>query len=88
MPDTMIADRSIDTEIAAFNEMKAELEKHHHGKFVVVAGGQLQGTFDSLDNAAHFARMTLGEGPFLIRQVGVTFPTLPASVMCRPVRAA
>ena len=83
MPDTNIAERSIDSEIAAYNGMKGDLEEHHMGKFVVVYGSKLRGSFDTLENAAVFARAHFHTGPYLIREVGATFSPLPASVMFR-----
>lgn len=76
-------------EILAFEEMKADLLKHHYGKFVVFKGKELVGAFDTFDNAAREAIQRFGNGPYLIRQVGgPTGMPLPASVAYRPVYAA
>ena len=78
----------LEQEIAAFNGMKAELEQHHMGKWVLIHGDQLIDTFDTLDTAAKEAVRQFGRGPYLIRQVGAPDKvTLPASVMYYPVHA-
>ncbi len=86
MPDTVIVERSLDTEIEAYASMRAELEKHHPGKFVVIQSSELKGAFDTLENAADFARTKLEDQPFLLRRVGATFAPLPASVMYRALQ--
>jgi len=77
----------IDREIAAFNAQRPILEEHHNHKFVVFKDGQMRGAFDTLDHAAEFARAHLGAGPYLIRQVGIDFGPLPASVLYHPIAA-
>jgi len=71
------------TEIAAFEEQQAELERLYAGKFVVFKGGDLIGAWDTLNAAAMEAATRFGRGPYLIRQVGAPRPTLPASVLFR-----
>ena len=75
----------IDRELDAFGAMKADLEKHHMGKWVVVHDGRLVDAFDTLDTAATEAVRRFGRGPYLIRQVGAPPASLPASVLYRPV---
>lgn len=77
---------SLEAEIAAFEQMKVDLETEHKGKWAVVRDGHLVGTFDTLDNAAEEAVRQFGRGPYLIRQIGAPPVTLPASVLFRPVR--
>jgi hypothetical protein len=74
---------TIDREISAFEDMKAELERHHRGKWAVVHNRELVGTFDNIDNAASFAVKTFGRGPYLIRQIGAPPISLPISVFTR-----
>ena len=74
---------ALDKEIAAFEAMREELERHHKDKWVVFQGNELVGAFDSFDNAAEEAVRRFGSGPYLIRQVGAPPATLPASVMYR-----
>jgi hypothetical protein len=76
---------ALEAEIRAFNAKKAELEQHHHGKWVVFHGDDFIGAFDTLDNAAAEAAFRFGRGPYLIRQVGSPPLTLPASVLYHPV---
>ena len=79
----------IQQEIAAFEGMRAELEKHHLGKHVVIKGGQLEGAFDTFDAAARDAVNRFGNATFLIRQVGSPDTVrIPASVVWRPIHVA
>ena len=73
----------IDTEIAAYETMRDDLEAHHMGRWVVVREGKVIGTYDSFENAASDAVSRFGRGPYLIRQIGAPPITLPASVMYR-----
>jgi hypothetical protein len=76
---------ALETEIAAFERQREELEKHYTGKFVVFHGDEFIGAFDTLNNAAAEAVRRFGRGPYLIRQIGAPPVTLPASVLYRPV---
>lgn len=76
----------LDREIAAYDEMKAHLERNHMGKFVVVHDAHLIGSWDTLDAAAQEAVRRFGKGPYLIRRAGDTPQRLPASVFMRPIR--
>jgi hypothetical protein len=78
---------ALETEIAAFEARRAELEQHHNGKFVVFYGTELIGAFDTFDTAAREAIARFGRGPYLIRHVGAPPPAIPASVMYRSVAA-
>jgi hypothetical protein len=77
---------ALEQEIAAFDDQKETLEKHHFGKFVVFRGGDLIGAFDSFEAAASVAVHMFGRGPYLIRQVGAPVPRLPASVLYHPAQ--
>jgi hypothetical protein len=74
----------VTTEIAAYENMQAELESQHMGKWVLVHNGSVMGVFDSFEAVAEDAVRRFGRGPYLIRQVGAPPVTLPASVMYRP----
>jgi len=74
---------SLATEIEAFESRRAELEQRYLWKFVVFKGREFIGAWDTLDAAAAAAVARFGRGPYLIRQVGVPPPTLPASVFFR-----
>ena len=86
----MAAENHIQREIDAFEGMRAELEKHHMGKHVIVKDGKLVGAFDTFDAAAREALEKFGtDASFLIRQVGAPQSVrLPASVVWRPVHAS
>jgi len=75
----------LETEIRAYEERRAELERTYAGKFVVFKGDELIGAWDTVDAAAQQAVARFGRGPYLIRQVGAPRPTLPASVLYRAI---
>ena len=81
-------DQPLAAEISAFEAMKADLQKNHPGKFVVLKGDALVGVWDTLDAAAQDAVQRFGRGPYLIRQVGAPPTVLPASVMFRELVCA
>jgi hypothetical protein len=74
-----ISRMSLESEIAAYERMKGDLERHHQGKFVVIKDGELIGAFDNFENAAVEAVRRFGRGPYLIRQVGGPPPSVPIS---------
>ncbi len=71
----------IDSELAAYEGMRAGLEARHMGQWVLIHDQELIDSYDSFEKAAEDAVAKFGRGPYLIRQVGVTSVTLPASVM-------
>jgi len=71
---------TLDTELVAFENMRQDLENHQMGKWVLIHGGKLEGTFVSFDDAAENATERFGRGPYLIRQIGAPPVTIPASV--------
>ena len=74
-------------EIAAYDRMRNILETDHFGKWVVVHGEALVGTYEDFQDAAADAVQRFGRGPYLIRRVGSPPLTLPASVLYRTARA-
>lgn len=70
----------LDTELTAFEKMRPDLEAHKMGRWVLVHEGQLVGDYGSFDEAAKEAVSKFGRGPYLIRQVGASSISLPASV--------
>ncbi len=68
--------------------MRDCLEREHLHKWVIIYGEELSGTYDDFQDAAADATRRYGRGPYLIRQVGYTLATLPASVMFSPVTCA
>ncbi len=79
---TVLSNRpaSIDTEIAAYDAMKDQLEATCFDKWVVIHGGIVAGVFDDFQKAAADAVKRFGRGPYLIRRVGQKPTVLPASV--------
>ena len=71
---------NIDKELATYERMRETLEIHHMGEWALVHGDELIGTYPSFDAAAQDAVSKFGRGPYVIRQVGATSITLPASV--------
>ncbi|HXO26837.1 MAG TPA: hypothetical protein VOA80_05810 [Thermoanaerobaculia bacterium] len=71
----------LDTEIAAYEAMRGDLEAHRMGRWVLVHDRELAGEYDSFECAAEDAVSRFGRGPYLIRQVGAAALTLPVSVM-------
>lgn len=65
--------------------MQQELEEKHMGKWVLFHSDALVGVYESFESTAQDAVQRFGRGPYLIRQVGASSLTLPASVMYRPV---
>ena len=71
-------------EMDAYEGMRSQLETEHLGKWALVCGGDLIGTFDDFESAADTANQKFGKGPYLIRKIGEGPMTLPASVLYRP----
>ena len=57
------------TEVRYFNEHRAELLEAAAGKFALVKDEALIGTFDSETAAIRHGYQTLGNVPFLVKQV-------------------
>lgn len=74
-------------EIAAFENMRGDLETEHLGKWAVIYKRQLIGVFEGFEEAAAVAVTRFGRGPYLIRKIGEPPVTFPASVLYRPVHA-
>ena len=69
-------------QIAAYEDMRAELEADHFGKWVVIHNEKLAGVYEDFESAAASAVQQFGRGPYNIRQVGDEGPVkLPATVM-------
>ena len=77
----------LEEEIARYNSIRTDLEKEHHGEWVVIHEDELLGTYASLDDAVSAAVFRFGSGPYLIRQIGAPPVSLPASVLYRNANA-
>jgi hypothetical protein len=75
----------LNSEIAAYDTMRQDLEANHMGKWALLHDRELIASFDSFQAAAEDAVSRFGRGPYLIRQVGAPPLTLPASILYRPV---
>ena len=71
---------NLNEEIAAFENMRNDLEVEHFGKWVVFHNKELVEIFDSFECAAADAVSRFGRGPYLIREIGAPPVTLPTSV--------
>ena len=74
-------------EIAAYENMRSDLETEHLGEWALIHDEELIGTYESFVVAADEAVQRFGRGPYLIREIGAPPTTLPASVLYRPVHA-
>jgi hypothetical protein len=77
---------TIDSEIAAYDSMKDELERNCFDKWVVIHSGRVAGVFEEFNLAAAEAVQRFGRGPYLIRRVGQKPTVLPASVVYSSAR--
>jgi hypothetical protein len=60
---------ALETEVATYEQMKADLLRNHLGKFVVIKGTEFLGTFDTAGNAYDAGVKKYGKEPFLVRRV-------------------
>lgn len=70
----------LEEELAYFEENKPRLLAEHAGKYVLIRGRELAGTFDTEENAYVEGLRRFGNTPFLIKQVLLDEPAahLPA----------
>ena len=59
----------LETELRSFNEHRAELLKDAAGKYALVKDAALIGVFDSETAAIRHGCQTLGNVPFLVKQI-------------------
>ena len=74
-------------EIAAYDEIRDELERDHLYAWVVFNDEHLVGTYEDFQVAAAEAVRRFGRGPYLIRQVGAAPLMLPTVFGLRQVGA-
>lgn len=68
-------------EIATFEKHRADLEKSHPGKFVLIKGDEVLGTFDTFENAAAEGVRLFPKEDFLIRQIGAPVAQLSPAIV-------
>jgi len=59
----------LETELAAFEKMKAELLKNYDGKFALVHGQDFIGAYDTAENAYSEGVKRFGREAFLVRKI-------------------
>ena len=75
--------------IAAYDQLKDDLELEHFGKWVVFHDGELVDFYDAFQEAAADAAKQFGNGPYLIRRIGdPSTVRVPASLLYQPANAA
>lgn len=71
-------------DIAAFDQMRDELEARHQHKWVVFHAGKFEGAYGDFEEAATMAVTKFDDGPYLIRQVGAAPVQLPGGMIFTP----
>lgn len=74
-------------DIAAFTDMRRELETQHLKEWVVFHEGRFEGAFADFETAAESAQARFDRGPYLIRQVGAGPVQFSGGMILRPVYA-
>ena len=62
-------------ELEYFESQKAELLKHHEGKFALIVGRNLLGVFDTHEDAYKAGVAQMGNVPMLIKRIARDEPT-------------
>jgi len=78
-----MSDVHLSDNIKAYEAQRHELECDHTGEWVVFHDCELVGLFPDLEAAADEAVARFGQGPYLIRQIGIGPPDLSTSMMRR-----
>jgi hypothetical protein len=71
-------------DIAAFDRMKADLEREHLNEWVLFHHGEFVDAFPDFESAAAVAVERFDAGPYLIRQVGAPPIRLPGGMVFTP----
>lgn len=59
----------LERELAYFNQIRESLLASHEGKYAVICGEVLAGTFDSVENAYNAGLKAFGKEQFLVQKV-------------------
>ena len=85
MAKTTLADTpktALSRQIAVYDaKYRRTLELDHFGKWAVVYNEELEGIYDSFEEAANDAISQFGRGPYLIRRIGQR----PMHALVRPM---
>jgi hypothetical protein len=63
------ANRPLSKELRTYSAHKSELLRRARGKYVLIKGSRIVGTFESELDAAHQGYEQFGNVPFLVKQV-------------------
>jgi hypothetical protein len=74
-------------DIAAYDRARPDLEAKHDGEWVVFHSGQFVAVYAQFEDAASDALEQFGDGPYLIRQIGVEAVRLSSTMVFRPAHA-
>jgi hypothetical protein len=74
-------------DIAAFEQMRKDLEARHLKEWVVFHQGRFEGVFADFESAAESALDRFDRGPYLIRQVGAGPVQLSGGMVFQPSHA-
>ena len=61
---------TLEENVAAYEQMREELEKRHMHQWVVIYGEDLVGVFPDFQKAADLAVTRFGPGPYHIKKIG------------------
>ncbi len=70
MPDEPDSPHRLERELATLERNKAWLLQKHEGKFALVKGDVVVGTFDTFEKANEAGLAQFGTDPFLVKQIG------------------
>lgn len=65
-----IREHVLDADIAAFEQLREELERKHLDEFALFFEGKFVAVFPNFDSAGRAALARFGSGPYLIQQIG------------------
>jgi hypothetical protein len=74
-------------DIEAYDQARPELEAKHNGQWAVFHSGKFVGVYREFESAACEAIEQFGDGPYLIRQIGVEAIQLSSAMIFRPANA-
>lgn len=72
---------TLEENIAAFEELRHQLEAELWDRWVVFYNGELVGDYEDFQVCAAETVQKYGRGPYLIRQVGAVPIRLPSSIL-------
>jgi len=64
-----LEDNDIDKDLRVYEENKEELLNKHEGKFVLIKNEEIQGIFDTQQEAIDYGHETFGHVPLLVLKI-------------------